>query len=159
MSSHGMLPDADKERQDFLDFISEACKKIVRTRQKDGTYKEELIDDWKKTYYKTHLINYVGFSNTVFETERLEGVAYDLFNHMSDERAMPIFNQIMNYVESIRYAMDGKSSEVVRGKDNTQSSMTHLMSRVRIDTHHSGMEEAKKSLGESIFGNKEKQQN
>ena len=156
-----MLPDADKEHQDFLDFLTDACKKVVRVRQKDGSYTEEKLDDWKKTYYKTHLINYGGFSNTVFETERLEGMAYDLFNHMSDERAIPIFNQIMNYVESIRYAMDGKSSEVVRGKDNTQSSMTHLMTRVRIDTHHSGMEEAKKGLGQSIFGHKDenRQQN
>ena len=153
-----MLPDADKEHQDFLDYMADACKKVVRVRQKDGTFKEELLEDWKKTYYKTQLINYQGYSNTVFETERLEGMAYDLFNRMCDERAIPIFNQIMNYVESVRYAMDGKSSEVVRGKDNTQSSMTHLLTKVRIDTHHSGMEEAKKTLGESIFGNKNKQQ-
>lgn len=157
--SNSMLPDADKEHQDFLDFLTDACKKVVRVRQKDGSYNEVLMEDWKKTYYKTHLINYIGFSNTVFETERLEGVAYDLSNHMSDERAIPIFNQIMNFVESIRYAMDGKSSEIVRGKDNTQSSMTHLMTRVRIDTHHSGMEEAKKTIGESMFGKKDKQQN
>lgn len=154
-----MLPDADKEHQDFLDFLADACKKVVSVRQKDGTYKEEKLDDWKKTYYKTQLINYQGYSNTVFETERLEGMAYDLFNHMATERAIPVFNQIMRYVESVRYAMDGKSSEVVRGKDNTQSSMTHLLTKVRIDTHHSGMEEAKKTLAESVFGKKKEQQN
>ena len=154
----GMLPDADKDHQDFLDFLSDACKKVVRVKQSDGTFKEEKLEDWKKTYYKTQLINYGGYSNTVFETERLENMAYDLFNRMTPERATTIFNQIMNYLDSLRYSMDAKSSEIVRGKDNTQSSMTHLLTRVRIDTHHSGMEEAKKTLGESLFGNKDKQQ-
>src|SRR6476661_7496003 len=97
----GMLPDADKEHEDYLAFLSDATKKVVNVRQPDGTWKAQLLDDWKKTYYKTQLVNYTGYSSTVFETERLEGMAYDLFNRMSDERAVIIFNQIMNYVESI----------------------------------------------------------
>ena len=152
-----MLPDSDKDHQDFLDFLSDACKKPVKKISEDGkSYTIENEVDWKKPYYKLQLINYPGYSRLVFETERLEGMAYDLFNRMAPERAKVIFDQIMSYVDSLRYSMDAKSSEIVRNKDNTQSSLTHLLTKFRIERNYSSTEEMKKGLGAALFGDKNK---
>jgi hypothetical protein len=151
-----MLPEADKEHQYFLDFLSDACKKPVRKPQSDGTFVIEQEVDWKKPYYKLQNINYPGYSRMVFETERLEGMANDLFNRMAPERARVIFEQIMSYVDSIRYSMDAKSSETVRNKDNTQSNLTNLLTKIRVDRNYSTTEEMKKSAFSALFGDKDK---
>lgn len=151
-----MLPEADKEHQYFLDFLSDACKKPVKKIQPDGSFIIEQEVDWKKPYYKLQNINYPGYSRMVFETERLEGMAYDLFNRMAPERARVIFEQIMSYVDSIRYSMDAKSSETVRNKDNTQSNLTNLLTKIRVDRNYSSVEEAKKGVFSGVFGDKEK---
>lgn len=153
-----MLPEADKDHQDFLDFLSDACKKPVKKPDPSnpGQFIIENEVDWKKPYYKLQNINYPGYSRMVFETERLEGMANDLFNRMTPERAKVIYEQIMSYVDSIRYSMDAKSSETVRNKENTQSNLTNLLTRIRVDRNYSSTEEMKKGLGAALFGDKEK---
>lgn len=153
-----MLPDADKDHADFLDFMADSLKREVRTPQKDGSVKVESKVDFKKAYYKLQLINYPGFSRFVYEVERLEGMAFDCFNRMPSERAQVMFDYLMNLVESYRYSMDAKSSEIVRNKDNTQSSLTHLLTRFRIERNYSSNEEVKKNAIAALFGDKDKDQ-
>lgn len=151
-----MIGEGDKEHQDYHDFLIEACKKPVQVLQPDKTYKIEYHVDNKIARYKSQLVNYPGFSRFVFETERLENIAYDLPNHMTEERAKPIYDQIMNYVNSLRYSMDAKSSEIVRNKDNTQSSLTHLMLKRTIERNYNAKEEMKQSALSGMFGDKNK---
>ena len=151
-----MLPDADKDYSDFLSFMADACKKESKILQKDGTILTEFKVDWKKPYYKLQLINSPNYSRFVYEVERLEGMAIDAFNRMPIERAKIIYEQIMNLVDSYRYSMDAKSSEILRNKDNTQSSLTHLLTRIRIERNYNSMEEQKKGILAGVFGDKEK---
>ena len=151
-----MIGEGDKEHQDYHDFLIEACKKPVQVLQPDKTYKIEYHIDNKIARYKSELVNYQGYSRFVFETERLENMAYDLPNHMTLERALPIQEQILNYVSSLRYSMDAKSSEIVRNKDNTQSSLTHLMLKRTIERNYSAKEDAKQGVLSGVFADKTK---
>lgn len=154
-----MLPDAEKDHQDFIDFMADACKKTVLVKQSNGEpiYEQQL--DWKKIYYKTQLINSNTYSRLVLETELLEGMAFDCKNHMTEQRALTLSSQIMNYVDAIRYSMDAKSSEVVRNKDNTQSSLTHLLTRVRVERNYSAKEEMKEGILSGFGKDKNKDNN
>lgn len=151
----GMMPDTEKNNSDFIDMLITASHRIVKSINSEGREVTELKLDTKKLDYKTQMVNSPHFSRFVFELEEFANLALDVFNFMPYKRAKVISDQIIRHVNSYGYSIDAKSSETLRDMNNSQSSLTHIMTRNHMEKSITFKEEAKKGIMES-FGGKQK---
>lgn len=153
----GMIPETDKDHSDYIDMLVDACRKPVKTTDSNGREVLELQLDTKKLNYKTQLVNYPGFGRFVFQKESMENLALDVFNYMSDERAGVIAKQILRKILCYDYSIDAKSSETLRDKTNSQSALTHILTRNKAERAITLKEEAGRSFMEALKGKEKKQ--
>lgn len=156
--SNGMMPETNPERTDYIDMLIDACRKPVkRVEEKTGREYVELELDTKKLNYKTQLVNYPGFGNFVKELENLENLIFDVFNYTSPIRAEQWAKIILRRVQMYHYSIDAKSSETLRDRNNSQSALTHILTRNKAERAITIQEEAKHSLMDAIRGKEKKE--
>lgn len=149
-----MIPDSDKPNNDVVDMIVEGCQSLETVQNQNGTTTQELRINPKKIWYKTHIINSPTFGRYVLFREMLEDKASQCIFHMTRERANVMANQIMDLCESYDYSIDAKSSECLRDKNNTQSTLIDKVNRNKIEKQYTIKDELKGGILDGFLGRK-----
>ena len=151
--SKGVIPRADKEHNDLIDIIIEASQSVETVETEEGQTQKQLVLDPERVYWKTHIVNSPTFARFVYELKELEHLALQCKNHMSWKRAEVLKTQIMNLVASFKYSIDAKSSESLRDKNNTQSTLIDKINKNKIEKAYTIKDDAKKSIWSGLVGN------
>lgn len=154
-----MIPESEKPTNDIVDMIIEGSQTIEIVKARDGTESRQLTLNPKKIWYKTHIINSPTFGRYTLFREMLEDKAAQCFNHMSQERAQKLANEIMDLCESYDYSIDAKSSECLRDKNNTQSTLIDKINRNKIERQYTIKDEVQKGMLDGFLGRKVQQDN
>jgi hypothetical protein len=149
-----VIPESEKPTNDIVDMIIEGCQTIEVVKARDGTESRQLTLNPKKVWYKTHIINSPTFGRYTLFREMLEDKAQQCFYHMSQERASILSNQIIDLCESLDYSIDAKSSECLRDKNNTQSTLIDKINRNKIERQYTIKEDVKQGMLDGIMGRK-----
>ena len=146
-----VLPDADKNISDALDFLSDGCSYISEVEGENGPEKRQMVD-YDRIYYKTQLVNHPNFSRFVLELENFKLMAQQAQYNMSGPRAKQLSEDILAYVRSFQLSIDAKSSETLRDKYNTQGALVHQLLSNKIEKSYNLKGETKKSFISGFLG-------
>ena len=135
-----------------MDFILDGCQRIEEVTTPDGKIEKQLIFDPERAYWKGHLVNSPTFARMVFELKGWEGKALQCYNYMTKERADVMSSQIMDISQWYRYSIDAKSSESLRDKNNTQSTLIDKINRNKIERAYTMKSEGGKSILSGLIG-------
>lgn len=130
----------------------EACQSVEEIEQPDGTKQKQLVLNPETVWWKTNLINAPTFGRFALELKEWERMATDAFDNMHKDRALSIARDIMDISTSYRRSIDAKSSESIRDKNNTQSTLIDKINRNKIEKAYTVKGEAKKTLLDGLFG-------
>ena len=142
----------DQTQKDLLDYLTEAGQKVEEIENPDGTFSKVLTTDPETAYWKTQIVNSPTFSRFVFELKNLERLGLQALNHMSRERGMILKKQIDGVISAYKYSVDAKSSESLRDKDNSQSTLIDKLNRVKIEKSVNVTGDKAKSLMDIVTG-------
>lgn len=137
--------------------IVEGCQSLETISHQNGTQTQELRINPKKIWYKTHIINSPTFGRYVLFREMLEDKASQCQFHMTRERAIVMSSQIMDLCDSYDYSIDAKSSECLRDKNNTQSTLIDKVNRNKIERQYTIKDEVKSGILDGILGKRAQQ--
>ena len=152
----GMVPDTDKNNSDFIDLLTTACSKNEIKRDGNGRIITELQINTKELGYKLQMVSSNTYARFVFMKERLESLALDAYNYMEPERADVVSQQILRLVEAYGYSTDAKSSETLRDKNNSVSSLLHILNSKSTERKLTISEDVKKGGFAALFGGSQK---
>ncbi|HEY4481627.1 MAG TPA: hypothetical protein VI489_02120 [Candidatus Brocadiaceae bacterium] len=147
-----MIPESQKQHNDLIDFLSDACQRVEEIELPDGTKEKQLVTDPEIAWWKTLLVNSPTFGRFAFELKNFEGLAAQCHNNMSKPRAVVMTQQIMAIGASFRRSMDAKSSESLRDKLNTQSTLIDKLNRTKSERAITLKGEMKKSFMDGMLG-------
>ncbi len=147
-----MIPQQNKEHNDLIDIIIEASQNIEDIETEEGKFTKQLILDPERIYWKTHIVNSPTFARFVYELKELEHLGIQCKNHMSWKRAEVLGKQIHNLVSSFKYSIDAKSSESLRDKNNTQSTLIDKINKNKIERAYTIKDDARKSIWQGLVG-------
>ena len=153
-----MIPDSQKPHNDLIDILIDACQTTVDVRLEDGSIEKHQILDPETVWWKTHLINSPSFSRFAYELKGFESHAFQCKNNMSPQRAEVMEKQILEVVTNYKRSIDAKSSESLRDKHNTQSTLIDKINRGKIERAVTLKGEATKSFADSILGREAQQE-
>ncbi len=157
----GLIPETEKQHNDMLDLVVDGSHEIELVKQPDGTYSKQLVLNTKRIWYKTHLVDSPTFGRMAFELEELDRIAERAYNHMVRERADVVKKSINGLYASYRASIDAKSSESLRDKNNTKSTLLDKIGRNKIEKAYTIKGDAGKSILAGLIGRdqeKEEQQ-
>lgn len=147
-----MIPDSQKPHNDLIDILIDACQISIDVRLEDGSFEKHQILDPETVWWKTHLINSPTFSRFAYELKSFESHAFQCKNNMSPQRAEVMERQILEVVANYKRSVDAKSSESLRDKHNTQSTLIDKINRGKIERAVTLKGEAKASMLDSMLG-------
>lgn len=147
-----VIPQSEQEHKDVVDLVIEAAQRIEEIELEDGSISKSLVLDPETIYWKTQLVNSPTFGRFVKELKNFEALAKLAYSHMSAPRAKDMAEQILLEVQAYKYSIDGKSSETLGTKDNTQSSLLHVVKSNKIERSYTTKGENKRSIWESFVG-------
>jgi len=147
----GLVPEGQPKYNDLIDIIIESAKKTVDVDQKDGTVLKQPIIDEEIIWWKTGSVNSYTFSRFAFELKEFERTAVEAFTHMCKERARIFAHQVIDIGTSYRRSIDAKSSETLRNKDNSQSSLIDKINRNKIEKVYTAKGNMKQSALDSLL--------
>ena len=140
------IPETEKQHSDLIDLLTDACQTIELVETEDGHSTKQLVLNPKKIWYKTQIVNSNTFARFVLELENFANLAKDAYNNMSASRARVLAEQIMMRVESYNFSIDAKSSESIRDKNNTSSTLIDKINRNKIEKQYTLKEDMKRSF-------------
>lgn len=151
----GMMPDTEKNNSDFIDLLTTAVSKS-RKYDDNGVQRSELEINTKALAYKLEMVSSNTYGRFVFMKERLESLAIDVYNYMEPEKADVVAGQVLRLVEAYGYSTDAKSSETLRDKNNSVSSLLHIMNSKSTERKVTISEDVKKGGFAAMFGGSQK---
>lgn len=147
-----MIPQTDKEHNDYIDFLFDACQTIEDVVGEDGSLTKQLQTDPEIAWWKTQLVNSNSFGRFAFELKNLEALAVQCYYNMSKEKADVLSQQILQLISSYKRSIDAKSSETRRNKNNAQSALLNSMSRNKVEKEYTIKDNMKKSAIMGFLG-------
>jgi hypothetical protein len=150
------VPDQDKRLQDIVDLLSESAQDYVSYVDENGDVKQKLQIDPEKLYWGTRIVNSPFFGRFVLVLKRLEQKGHECKNNMSLPRAINMAEDIIEMVKGHKYSIDGKSSESIRDKNNTQGTLLHLLARQKIEKEFVMKDGKTKGFLSGMVGDKER---
>ena len=147
-----VIPEGTKQHNELIDFLSDACQHVEEVELPDGTIEKQLVTDPEIAWWKTNLVNSPTFGRFAFELKNFEGLADQCYNNMSKPRAKVMAAQIMAVGASFRRSIDAKSSESLRNKLNTQSTLIDKLNRTKSERSITLKGELKKSIMDGWLG-------
>lgn len=118
----------------------------------NGVRTNQLVLDPESLYWATRSINSNTFGRFVYELKNLEALAYEAENHMSPNRAKVYKEQILRLVNSYKKSIDGKASESIRDKQNSQLTLIDKLSKNKQERVYTMKDEMKRSFLDGIMG-------
>ena len=147
-----MIPEGQSKYNDLIDVVIASAQRSKETRQDDGTLMYEQYMDENILWWKTLSVNANTLSRLALEIEEWERMASIASSYMSHERASQIMMEILGVGASMRRSIDAKSSETQRDKQNSQSSLLHMINSNKVERVYSTKGEVKKSLLSGFLG-------
>jgi molecular chaperone GrpE (heat shock protein) len=146
------VPDGQDKHNDLVDLIIQSSTKTVNVQSEDGTtYQEQQLDS-DSLWWKAHSISSNQFGALAYELKEWERMALQSRENMCAERSTQISSDIMEISQSFRRAIDAKSSESLRDKNNSQSVLLDKVGRNRVEKVYSMKDQVNKSLINSFLG-------
>lgn len=147
------LPDSSSDKHnDVIDLVIQAAQKSVDVKLDDGTISREQQMDTDSLWWKTHSISSNHFGQVAFELKEWERMALSVGECMMPERAAQVAHDIMEISQSFRRAIDAKSSESLRDKNNSQSVLIDKVGRNRVEKVYTMKDQVNKSLLSGFLG-------
>ena len=147
------IPESQKQHNDLIDIVVEASQNVEEITLEDGRTQKELVLDPEIIWWKTQIVNCPTFARFAFELKTFEHLAVQCYDNMSKKRADTIARQILAIVASFKRSIDAKSSESLRDKNNTQSTLIDKINKNKIERAYTLKGEAKKTFMDGIMGN------
>ena len=145
-----MIPNSPKQPSDVIDLLFEAVQEIKEKKDENGQMQNVVEADNESLYWRTLLINNPNFGGCTLEVKKWENLMRTAKDNMCSEVAAVIFEQGMAISKGYRYAFAAKSSETIRDKHNSQSSLTHLLQRNHMEKTVTIDEKVKGGIAQSI---------
>jgi hypothetical protein len=146
------VPDGQDKHNDLVDLIIQSSTKTVNVQSEDGTtYQEQQLDS-DSLWWKTHSISSNQFGALAYELKEWERMSIQSRESMSPARANQISGDIMDIAQSFRRAIDAKSSESLRDKNNSQSVLLDKVGRNRVEKVYTMKDQVNKSLIAGFLG-------
>ncbi len=145
-------PDGQEKHNDLIDLIIQSSQKTVDIKNEDGTISRDYQIDTDSLWWKTHTISSNHFGQLAFELKEWERMALQASESMSPERADQMAHDIMEISQSFRRAIDAKSSESLRDKNNSQSVLIDKVGRNRVEKVYTMKDQMNKSLLSGFLG-------
>jgi molecular chaperone GrpE (heat shock protein) len=146
------VPDGQDKHNDLVDLIIQSSTKTVNVQSEDGTQYQEQQLDSDSLWWKTHSISSNQFGALAYELKEWERMALQSRENMCAERSTQISSDIMEISQSFRRAIDAKSSESLRDKNNSQSVLLDKVGRNRVEKVYTMKDQVNKSLINSFLG-------
>lgn len=152
------IPESEKTHNDLLDIIIEGSQTIEEVEQPDGKLAKQLVLDPETIWWKTHIVSSPLFAALAYEIKAFQHLAEQSFHFMHKERALVLATQIEEEVKNFRYAIDAKSSESLRDKNNSSSTLIDKINKNKIEKAYTIKGEGKRSLMDGILGREGQQE-
>lgn len=152
-----VLADTERSRNDVIDLFNDAAQKIVYIENEHGKPEPRLQLDPESIWAITRDVNSNRFSGMVHELKKLESMADECYEHMSEERATVLSRQIKAICYNYRISIDAKSSETRIDEKNTKSNIVDKLLRQRQERVLSFDDNMKRSLLDSFKGRNSKE--
>lgn len=153
-----MIPDTGKTHTDLIDILIESSQTLEEVSNADGIKEKQLILDPEILWWKTGIINSPTFGRFAFELKELERQAEECFDNMPRDRAYEMAKDVLEIGKSYRRSIDAKSSESLRDKNNTQSTLIDKINKNKIEKLYTVKGEVKKGLMAGIIGRDEEKE-
>ena len=147
-----MLQQPPNKPNDVIDLLIESVQQVVERADENGVMQRVIEPDNESLYFKTQLINSAAFASCVLKLRWLKNLGTEAYYNMCFERAQVIEKQLDNWYKGYKYSFDAKSSETLRDKHNTQSSLIHIMNRNHMERSITLKGEMGKSMMDGIMG-------
>jgi len=147
-----MIPESQKQHTDLIDILIESSQTIEELEGPDGVKQKSLVLDPEILWWKTGIINSPTFGRFAFELKELERQAEECFDNMPRDRAYEMAKDVLEIGKSYRRSIDAKSSESLRDKNNTQSTLIDKINKNKIEKAYTIKGEHGKSLLAGIIG-------
>jgi hypothetical protein len=145
-------PDGQHKHNDLVDLIIQSSTKTVNVQSEDGTtYQEQQLDS-DSLWWKTHSISSNQFGALAYQLKEWEMMAIQSRESMNPERSNQITGDIMEISQSYVRAIDAKSSESLRDKNNSQSVLLDKVGRNRVEKVYTMKDHVNKSLIAGFLG-------
>ena len=149
-----MIPDGSAKYNDLVDVVIQSAQVTEDVRQTDGSVIKQSRTDEEILWWKTNEVNSNKFGRFALELKEWERMAQEVFGYMTYDRALVISRQIMAVAISFRRSIDAKSSESVRDKYNSKSTLVDKLGRNRVEKVFTQKGDVKNSLFNSFIGKK-----
>ena len=147
-----MIPESDAQQSNHvIDLISTAAHHMEEV-ETDGVKSKSLVLDPESIYWATRSVNSNTFGRFVYELKNLESLAFEAENHMPPSRAKSFREQILRLVDAYKKSVDGKASETIRDKHNSQLNLIDKLSKNKQERVITMPDELKRSFMSGLMG-------
>lgn len=146
-----MLQQSPTKANDAIDLLIESVQQVTERIDENGQKQITIEPDNESLWMKTQLVN-SPFAGFILKLRFLRDLADAAKYNMCEARAKVIQSQILDIYKSYKYSIDAKSSETLRDKNNSQSSLFHIVTQNKMERAVTLKGEMSKSLGASIMG-------
>ena len=135
----------------MIDVIMSAWQKTIGIEQKDGTITKEQYLDEDILWWKTGPIASPTFGRMAYVLKEWERKALSCLQNMCPERAQIYGQEIMEIANSYRRSIDAKSSESLRDKNNSMSTLIDKINKNKVERVYTMKDQMKKSLIDKFY--------
>lgn len=148
-----MIQEGDTSgNNDTVDIVLQSVQRSKQVEDDDGKITIIQYMDDLALWCKTLSVASNVLSQTIFELMEFIRNGLNAKNNMCKERALLWEHEAIEIAESVKKALDSKSSESIRNKDNSQGTLIDKINRNSVEKIYTMKDTAKKSLWDSILG-------
>lgn len=140
------------DHNDTVDIVFQSVQKTIVSLDEEGKEVRTQVMDDLALWCKTLTVSSNKLGQLIFEGMEFVRNGLSANSNMCKERADIWQQETVEIFESIKKACDSKSSESIRDKDNSQSTMIDKVNRNSVEKIYTVKGAAKSSLWSSIMG-------
>lgn len=137
--------------KDLLDVILQAAQVNKDVKNPDGTITQEPQIDPEIIWWKTLMVNANTLGRFAFKLKEFERLAFEAFTNMSADKARDFAHTVIDIGTSYRRSIDAKSSESMRDKENSQSTMVDKINRSQVEKIYTAKGQVARGVLESFI--------
>lgn len=146
-----LVPNNEERRNDTLDFISDGMKEIIDMPNEQGIMEKQIMFNPEIAWFKGHVIN-KPFGRLALQLKNFQRLGIECHKYMSPARAADMASSISLIVDGYKRSIDAKSSETFKDKNNTQSSLIHIINKNKVEKQYTVKGEAAKGILAGLMG-------
>ncbi len=147
-------PEFEVAHRDITAILKDGMQKKVYIDKADGTKELMQTVDERSAWWKTHHVASPRFGRMATILEHFLGIGEDTKNHLNIEWATVLKEQILNIGDHYMKGIDAKSSETMKDKNTSQTSLVDKYLKNKQERVVSLKDDAKRGMFEGMFGSK-----